>query len=236
MVGILEMTAEKGRRPVLTQERLLGLRCVRASVPIPARLGEGRVRRRVEKGARALELAGARRVLTGAGFPYWPELRKNGLRPVEVEGFCQALAAPLALAALERMQTPLTRAAVTLSGPRVSRALLRAAELLCPKVRCLTVDVPGEGEQVASWLWREYGAAVLSGGDGRRAHVALCFGPGEAVGETSFFLYGPAPDLAGFAPVPPEGVSAGELEGLPLLALLWEAGWLDAEKIQISST
>ena len=56
------------------------------------------------------------------------------------------------------------------------------------------------------------------------------------MGETSFSLYGPAPDLAGFAPVPPEGVSAGELEGLPLLALLWEAGWLDAEKIQISST
>ena len=191
MIGVLELTEGKGRKPAVAQERLLGLRCVRAAVPIPARMGEGRVRRRVEKGARALELAGARRVLTRPDFPYWEELRKNGLRPVEVEGFCQALAASLALAELGRRQIPPTRAAVTLSGPRVSRALLRAAEVLCPQVRCLTVDVPGEGERVASWLWKEYGAAVFSGGDGRRAHVALCFGPGEARGETVFSLYGP---------------------------------------------
>ena len=237
MIGVLELTEGKGRRPAVAQEWLLGLRCVRAAVPIPARMGEGRVRRRVEKGARALELAGARRVLTRPDFPYWEELRKNGLRPVEVEGFCQALAASLALAELGRRQIPPTRAAVTLSGPRVSRALLRAAEVLCPQVRCLTVDVPGEGERVASWLWKEYGAAVFSGGDGRRAHVALCFGPGEARGETVFSLYGPAPDLAGFAPVlPEEARPAGGLDRLPLLSLLWEAGWLDAEKIQLSST
>lgn len=236
MIGVLELTEGKGRRPAVAQERLLGLRCVRAAVPIPARLGEARIRRRVEKGARALELAGARRVLTRPEFPYWEELRKNGLRPVEVEGFCQALAAPLALAALRRSEIPPTRAAVTLSGPRVSRALLRAAEVLCPQVRCLTVDVPEEGEQVAAWLWREYGAAVLSGKGERGAHVALRFGPGEVRGETVLSLYGSAPDLAGFAPVPPEGVSAAGLDGLPLLALLWEAGWLDAEKIQFSST
>lgn len=236
MIGILELTEERGRRPVLTQERLLGLRCVRAAVPVPQRMGEARARRRVEKGARVLERAGARRVLTRTGFPYWDELRQNGLRPVEVEGFCQALAAPLALAALRRREIPPTRAAVTLSGPSMSRALLQAAETLCPQVRYLSVDVPGEGERLARWLWKEYGAAVLCSGAGQKADVALCFGPGEARGETVFSLYGPAPDLAGFFPVPPEAPPEEELDPLPLLSLLWEEGRLNAEKIKISST
>lgn len=43
----------------------------------------------------------------------------------------------------------------------MSRPLFAAAERLCPQVRHLVVDVPGEGEELAAWLREEYGAAVL---------------------------------------------------------------------------
>ena len=234
MIGVLELTEEKGRRPVLVQERLGGLRCLRAAVPA-ARLGENRVRRRVEKGARALGRSGVRRVLTAADFPYWEELRRSGLRPVEVESFCQALAVPLTLAALERQRIPPGQAVVGLWGPRPSRPLLQAAERLCPRVRWLTVEAPGENGHLADWLWREFGAAICPGG-GRRPDVVLRFGPGGPEGEITLHLYGSRPDLAGLLPLPPAGVNGAGLDVLPVLALLWEAGYLDLQKIKIPST
>lgn len=80
---------------------------------------------------------------------------------MDPEPFCQAIAVPLALAALRRAGILRVRATVALSGPRVSRPLFAAAERLCPQVRHLVVDVPGEGEELAAWLREEYGAAVL---------------------------------------------------------------------------
>ena len=59
---------------------------------------------------------------------------------------------PRALAALRRAGILRVRATVALSGPRVSRPLFAAAERLCPQVRHLVVDVPGEGEELAAWL------------------------------------------------------------------------------------
>ncbi|MGN8896703.1 hypothetical protein [Flavonifractor sp. HCP28S3_F3] len=236
MIGVMELTAEKGRKPVLVREGLLGLRCLRVQVPIPERMGERRARRRIEKGARALGQAGVRRVLTASDFPYWEELRQNGLRPVEVEPFCQALAEPLTLAALRRRRVPPTQAVVALSGPSVSRWLLQAARQLCPQVRCLAVDVAAGGAELSDWLWREFGAAVVDPGAGRRADVALRFGPGGMEGDTIFSLWGQSPDLAGFRPLPPDGAAEGELDVLPLLSLLWEEGRLDLRKIRISST
>lgn len=236
MIGVLEVTAEKGRKPVLVREGLSGLRCLRVRVPIPEGLGERRARRRIEKGARALDQAGVRRVLTRADFPWWEALRRSGLRPVEVEPFCQALAEPLALAALRRLRIPLGEAVVTLSGPNVSRSLLQAARRLCPQVRCLAVDVASGGAELSDWLWREFGAAVVAPGAGRRADVVLRFGPGGAEGATVFSLWGQSPDLAGFCPLLPDGAAEGELDTLPLLSLLWEEGRLDLREIRISST
>ena len=235
MVGVLELTEGRGR-PRAERWTLLGLELLRVRVPVADKLNGARRERRVEKGAKLLARAGVRRVLTAAGFPYWNILERHGLEPVDPGPFCQAHAAPLALAALEGLGVPPERGTVSLWAPRSSPALLRAAETLCPRVCRLTVDVPGEGEALAAWLWREFGAAVLSPEAAPTADTALWFADGGGAGRVVLRLYAPAPDLAGLAFTPPSGMAGSGLDPLPAMALLWEAGRLDEQKIAISST
>ena len=79
MVGIAALEARRGRRPALEESRVLGLRLLRASIPAPAGLGEGRLLRRTARAGRALARAGVRRVLAAADFPCWPALAAAGL-------------------------------------------------------------------------------------------------------------------------------------------------------------
>ena len=235
LVGIVALEERRGRRPVVTEERVLGLRCLRVSVPVRPGLREDRRKRRAEQGAAALYRAGVRRALTAEDFPDWPTLEGQGLRSVDPEPFCQAIAVPLALAALRRAGILRVRATVALSGPRVSRPLFAAAERLCPQVRHLVVDVPGEGEELAAWLREEYGAAVLRPG-GAAPDVTLAFGPGGEERGTVLRLYGPVPGLAGLRPTPEEGGLPPDLAPLPLLSLLWECGRLTEGQIRIHAT
>ena len=229
MVGIVELEEGRGR-PRLEERRMLGLRCLAATVPVRAGWKERRLLRQVGRGAAALVKAGVRRVLTAEEFPYWAALEAAGLRPVVPETFCQALAAPLALAALAAQGRKPEEASVLLSGPGASPALVQAAEALCPRVRRLAVDGGAAGEELACWLRLEFGAAVEPPGLAR-PHVALCFGPPERQGETAFRLYGSRPDLAGFVPVVRGFRQPAGLARLPLLALLWEAGRLEVEQV-----
>ena len=232
MVGIVALEARKGRRPVLEEEAVLGMPVLRAGVPAPPGLREAKLRRRTMRGAAELIRAGVRRVLTAEDFPCWPVLEAAGLRPVDAGPFCQTIAAPLVLAGLRRAQVLRTRATVALAGPRVSRPLFAAAAALCPQVRYLVVDVPGEGEELAAWLREEYGAAVLP--PGTAADVTACFGPaGGESGGAVLRLYGPAPQLDGLRLLPEEGTLPPGLAPLPLLALLWECGRLRPEQIRI---
>ena len=235
LVGIVALEERRGRRPVVTEERVLGLRCLRVSVPVRPGLREDRRKRRAEQGAAALYRAGVRRALTAEDFPDWPALEGQGLRSVDPEPFCQAIAVPLALAALRRAGILRVRATVALSGPRVSRPLFAAAARLCPQVRHLVVDVPGEGEELAAWLREEYGAAVLRPG-GAAPDVTLAFGPGGEERGTVLRLYGPVPGLAGLRPILEEGGLPPDLAPLPLLSLLWECGRLTEGQIQIHAT
>ena len=223
------------QRDAAEEERVLGLRCLRVSVPVRPGLREDRRKRRAEQGAAALYRAGVRRALTAEDFPDWPTLEGQGLRSVDPEPFCQAIAVPLALAALRRAGILRVRATVALSGPRVSRPLFAAAERLCPQVRHLVVDVPGEGEELAAWLREEYGAAVLRPG-GAAPDVTLAFGPGGEERGTVLRLYGPVPGLAGLRPTPEEGGLPPDLAPLPLLSLLWECGRLTEGQIRIHAT
>ena len=142
------------------------------------------------------------------------------------------MAVPLALAALRRARILRAQATVALAGQRVSRPLFAAAEALCPQVRRLVVDVPGEGEELAAWLREEYGAAVLP--PGTAADVTACFGPaGGESGGAVLRLYGPAPQLDGLRLLPEEGTLPPGLAPLPLLTLLWECGRLRPEQIRI---
>ena len=235
LVGIVALEERRGRRPVVTEERVLGLRCLRVSVPVRPGLRDDRRKRRAEQGAAALYRAGVRRALTAEDFPDWPALEGQGLRSVDPEPFCQAIAVPLALAALRRAGILRVRATVALSGPRVSRPLFAAAERLCPQVRHLVVDVPGEGEELAAWLREEYGAAVLRPG-GAAPDVTLAFGPGGEERGTVLRLYGPVPGLAGLRPILEEGGLPPDLAPLPLLSLLWECGRLTEGQIRIHAT
>ena len=235
LVGIVALEERRGRRPVVTEERVLGLRCLRVSVPVRPGLRDDRRKRRAEQGAAALYRAGVRRALTAEDFPDWPALEGQGLRSVDPEPFCQAIAVPLALAALRRAGILRVRATVALSGPRVSRPLFAAAARLCPQVRHLVVDVPGEGEELAAWLREEYGAAVLRPG-GAAPDVTLAFGPGGEERGRVLRLYGPAPGLAGLRPIPEEGGLPPDLAPLPLLSLLWECGRLTEGQIRIHAT
>ena len=232
MIGVLEVKQERGRRPLLEERRLMGLRCLWATVPVAERVSEKRRLRRVKRGARSLVQAGVRRVLTQAEFPCWEALEEAGLRSVETEAFCQMLAPALALAALRCQDRRPEQAAVLLSGTGVSPALFRAAEQLCSQVRDLVVDAGEEGEELAAWLRAEFGAAVRPP-DRVEADVTLCFGPSAAEGETVFRLYGPIPDLAGFLPAIRGKTLPSGLDRLPLLALLWEEGRISQEQLNV---
>ena len=182
MVGIVALEARKGRRPALEEGAVWGM-------PAPPGLREARLRRRTERAAAALARAGVRRVLAAEDFPLWPVLEAAGLRPVETEPFCQAMAVPLALAALRRARILRAQATVALAGQRVSRPLFAAAETLCPQVRRLVVDVPGEGEELAAWLREEDGGGrdglLRPGGRGERGRGAPAVRPGAAAGRAA---------------------------------------------------
>lgn len=75
---------------------------LRAGVPAPDALAQRKLERRLERAAELLCRAGVRRVLAQEGFAGWPLLEAAGLQRVSAAALCQALAAPLALAALKR--------------------------------------------------------------------------------------------------------------------------------------
>ena len=221
------------RRFSLERTAVQGFPLLRLEAPIPRRTD--RADRRAAKGAALLARAGCRRVLAAPDFPYWPQLEEAGLRPVDPGPLCQALAAPLLLAELDRLGIPHRRAAVALWGDRVSRPFFEAACALCPQVRTLTIAAPDGGEDLRRFLREEYGAAALEAGAGPPAHTAAAFSPAPAA-EEILRLCGPVPDLGSLALRPAEWEMPEEIETLPLLALLWESGRLNAQGIEIFST
>lgn len=231
MVGWLAEEERQGRRTVVARAGLAGLTVLRAGVPLPGSVRERTALRRVRRAADLLVRSGVRRVLTRRDFPFWEALEVCGLRPVDPEPLCQALAAPLALAALERQGIAPAAGTVALSGRRVSRPLFQAAMTLCPQVRALVIDAPDGGAELAGELRRTYGAAALTGPGGGTAQVRLAFSPREGERE-DLRLWGPAPDLGGFALASPLDLPA-ELAPLPLLAVLWEEGRIPAKEIRI---
>lgn len=161
MVGWLVREDRRGRRPVLERTQLAGMTVLRAGVPAPDALAQRKLERRLERAAELLCRAGVRRVLAQEGFAGWPLLEAAGLQRVSAAALCQALAAPLALAALKRQGIAPGQAAVSLAGTRVNRPLFQAAEQLCRHVRTLIVDAPAGGRELAGYLRCAYGAPVV---------------------------------------------------------------------------
>lgn len=223
MLGYMVLTGEKGRKTVLEQMEVMGLPLVRALVPGVGGRHEKRLARPVERAARRLREAGIRRVLTGPDFPYWDLLDGQGLRGVDPGPMCQAMAAPLAMAALEGICPP-EQAVVALRGGRVSRSFFQAAVTLCARVRGVEVRAPGGGTDLADYLRREYGLPVL---ERERPDLIVEFSPIQAGPEDSpaLVLHGPSLCLLGLMLRPPIPVPDG-FAPLPLTAALWETGCL----------
>jgi hypothetical protein len=107
---------------------------------------------------------------------------------------------------------------------------MTAAERLCPQVRGVSIQVPGEGEGYAGWLHRRYGLPVTPP---EGAAVTLAFGPGGEHWGMELPLY-----EGGSLP---EGLEL-RLEGLELpkwcraelLTALWEQGALPRETLCVT--
>lgn len=234
MVGHLVLRPCSRPRLLLERETAADLVLLQAAVAAGPDLGERKLQRRLDRAAKALVKAGVRRVLVPPEFCHWPQLERWGLRRVDPVPMLQALAAPLALAALERRNCPPERSAVALCAARVTYQVCRAALELCPRVRHLVVRVPVGGERLAAQLRAQFGLPRLEAESGIHAQVAVCFSPDIGV-ETDhrLELFGRSPSLGGAELRVEEQPELGESEKLPFLSLLWETGRLSPADIRV---
>ncbi len=230
MLGHILTVERKGRRAYIEQEQVCGLTLLRAEVPVAPGARESAVRRRVERAARLLERAGTRRVLVPEGFAWWDTLRRQELLPVDPAPLCALLAAPLALAALERRGIPRGRAVVALQGGRVSRPFFQAAAALAGAVRGVAIISPNGGEALSAHLRQEYGVPALEDTPGFAADLTIEFSPSPGGRGEALILHG-RPDLKGLGVCRREGDWPPGFEPLPLAAALWEAGVLSADDL-----
>ena len=180
--------------------------------------------RRLDKGARLLRRGGVTRVLVPEGFDRWDRLRRRGLRPVEPLPFLRAQGARLALDALAGQGIAPRCAVVGLYGQRADRDFARAARILAPQVRGLVLCAPSGGEELARALQWEFGLPVRPAGE----YTPVCLwlgGAGPERGGEVFSLREDGVDLAGFFP------KMEEIDHLPTLAALWEAGYIPEGKL-----
>lgn len=211
MLARVELVGGTGRTELMWEE-MGGVPCLCARM---GRRGKGELRR----AAKAFRAAAVRRVIL-------PEGMEGGVPEPWLRGdpdtFYRDVADLIALGWLAERRIPLCGAVVRLTGPRLAPEVKGAAVRLCRWVRGVSVDIPGEGDGFARWLHREYGVAVVRGGD-----VTLSFGgDGEGI------------DLTGRRPLPVE-LSAPALS-LPggyrdrLLAALWQCGGVRREQIRVN--
>lgn len=227
--------AGRGWRCRLEEERVLGMKILRATVPVPPGLREKAVRRRVYRAGERLWEQGVNRVLAEEDFPpeLWEPLRRAGLAPVETEALCREMAAPLTLALLERRGLDPARSVVCLAGSCALGAMQNGAEDLSRQVGKLIIDCPGRGEVLSLWLHQEYGLPLMEPGS-VPPDVTVSFSPEKGEG-ADLLLCGPAPDLGGLKLVPREGTLPAGFDSLPLLAALRESGCLERGDIQAVS-
>lgn len=224
MVGWL-IPGEGLWRTAVEERDLMGVRVLAAHVP-----RQGKTPGTWRKAARRLHREGCRRVLTPPEMPYWPVLREEGLGPVPAGTMSASLAAPLILRLLEVQGCPAERASVVLRGQRVDQALFQAAMDLCPKVRRLAVWAGEEGEELSRDLHRLCGLPVVEPGSGWKADVTAEFA--KPTQPADLILWGERPVLGGLTlglkeELPPD------VDGLSLLALLWETRRVKEEDIEI---
>lgn len=192
-------------------------------------LSAWRVRRRLRKLRRLLERQDIRRLVVPEDFPYGEFFQDFGR--VEPLPFYRAVLDLLALGCLELDGITPNRAVVALSAPRLSPELTAAAMRLCPQVRGLLIDVPGEGTQYAGWLHRRYGLPVSPQAG---ADVTVALAPGGGRWGRVVELTEERVDLGGLTLTAPELELPPEC-GQQLLAALWERGLLERGMLRLGA-
>lgn len=223
MLGVLCWSEERGVR--LERAQLLGLPVLRASLAPDGRWEKHRLGR----AARRLERQGVRRVLVPRGFDQWEILERHGLTGVDPLFLYRTMADQLVLAELDRRGVGTYKACVALRGECVDGDLVRAAYLLCPRVRTLLIQVEWGGEKLTRDLYREFGAGEPSC---TQADVAVRFSGKGQGGE--LVLCG-KPELQGMELEVPGLTVPEETEPLPMLTALWQAGVLNIQQLRVSA-
>jgi len=226
MLGRLEYVKGPGRVE-LEAERVGELPLLRGVLREEEGLSRWRLRRRVRKLRRMLARRGVRRLVVPEGFPYAEDFADFGR--IEPLHFYRAVLDVLALGCLEAEGIAPERAVVALSAPRLCGELMAAAQRLCPQVRGLLIDVPGEGARYAGWLHRHYGLPVCPRAG---ADVTVALSPGGGRWGRVVELSEERVELGGLI------LAAPELELPPaceeqLLAALWETGLLERGALQV---
>lgn len=204
------------RKVRIEEERLMGLPVLALTLPTEARRRE----RAARKGLSMLSGQRVGRVLLPADWDLWPLLRQYGLRGVETGGFRCALAPTWVDAVLRGKGLSPERAVLVLSGERESSSMCRVARVLCPLVRNLVIDVPGEGELSKQLRW-EFGLPVL-GTRGIRADARLFFAPDPV-------LHGCAVGIKTKELLP------SDCDSMSLLCVLWENQRIKIEDVVLKA-
>lgn len=222
MVGRIQCRAQRGRSRPQT-ESLCGLVVLTAGLYAPENVGRELPARRIRTLERLFCRAEIRRVILPDRFPYRERL--SLIRPVDPMPLYRATADLLALELLRKKGILLREARAALAGPRLCPELCAAAERLCPTVREVRIDVPGEeGERFARYLHREFGVPVVP--RTAAAHAVIAFG--QTGGAADLCLWGESGIRLGA-----EGLSLPEGIDQPLLALLWEQGRVKRESLRV---
>jgi hypothetical protein len=175
---------------------------------------------RTLRGLDRLEAAGCRRLLIPCPLrPAFPVISNRSL--------WQAMAAPLALAALRSQGKDPRRCVVGIQADRPSRAVIRTCVMLSHEVRALALS--HTAEQLLGWkLEQTFGVPLASGGE----DVTLSFLPGVstperfALGEEQVVIPGFTLTVPGLEP--PEGCPM-----VPLLSALLEQGRLPLSRVAV---
>ena len=208
------MRWENGRKVELAVEQIHGLSVLTVGLPQRSRRPE----RAVKKGAELLFRNGVRCVLTPPDFPWWPDLVRSGLRPVETRKLRCMLALAWVQAQLDGRNIPRDRAVLCLKGERYDPVLEPLARVLCPLVRRMVFDVPG-GEAAANRLRREMGMPILPS-DFNEVQLTLQLEEG--------------PVLTGAEITLPGRELPADCDSIPLIAVLWETGRIKLEEIVLN--
>ncbi len=222
MVGYLAHTGAGGRVH-LTVYQVRGLTLFAARLPGWA--GGRAARRRTARALHLLGRAGCRRLLA-------PCALDPALPVVHTGALWRALAAPLALAALDLEGISRQEAVVALEFDRVTRPVLLACRQLARTVRALAL--PAGCDASLGWqLQREGGVALLPA---EEASLTLSFFPELEAAEGRLCLGGEDPALSGRFALRLPGMGAPpDAPSVPLLAALLDAGRLGAEEIAVSA-